>query len=498
MVGSASQYHAATSYDRDRMSGHYLDWSQQPNLFKRYPAIEPIPLPRGIQPPALGLSSILRRSDPARAPSRVNLEHLSLILFLAHTFTASARHSGGAFFYRSAASAGALYPTEIYIATSGVVDLHDGLYHFAIRDHAAIPLRRMDPTPVIQKIVEMPEGPAPVLTFFLTAIFFRSAWKYRERSYRYDLLDTGHVIENLALALHALGHPLRFICDFDDRQVNRFLGLDERREVTLAVVQACGEKPVGPPGEADFQALPPEITDAARVSEKEAAYPLIRKIHVAGYDRPPASERDTDMVREIGPGVTTWREMDIPKSWPETMDYPEALFRRRSKRNYVKRPVDGEILMALLESLSIGEGAYGPYGRSVAIGFLAGNAEGLEPGFYLLDRGKRSVGLIKKGPFTDWMAGICLDQTWLASAGIHFLFLANLDTIDNRWGPRGYRYVMLLAGRLGQRIYLAATSMGLGCCGIGALYDGEAADLLGLNRSSRLLYLVGAGKVKRA
>jgi nitroreductase len=69
--------------------------------------------------------------------------------------------------------------------------------------------------------------------------------------------------------------------------------------------------------------------------------------------------------------------------------------------------------------------------------------------------------------------------------------------LQRAWGPRGYRYAMMTAGRLGQRLYIAATAMGLGCCGIGALYDGEARELLGLNESSRLLYLVAVGVVKR-
>jgi len=56
---------------------------------------------------------------------------------------------------------------------------------------------------------------------------------------------------------------------------------------------------------------------------------------------------------------------------------------------------------------------------------------------------------------------------------------------------------MMTAGRIGQTIYLGATALGLGCCGIGALYDGEARELLGLNRESVLLYLVAAGLVKR-
>jgi nitroreductase len=55
---------------------------------------------------------------------------------------------------------------------------------------------------------------------------------------------------------------------------------------------------------------------------------------------------------------------------------------------------------------------------------------------------------------------------------------------------------MLTAGRMGQRLYMAATAMGMECCGIGAFYDGEAAELLGLNEGSRLLYLVSVGLVK--
>lgn len=56
---------------------------------------------------------------------------------------------------------------------------------------------------------------------------------------------------------------------------------------------------------------------------------------------------------------------------------------------------------------------------------------------------------------------------------------------------------MMLAGRMGERLYLTATAMGLGCCGIGAFYDVEVTELLGLSDVSRLLYLVAVGPVKR-
>jgi SagB-type dehydrogenase family enzyme len=94
------------------------------------------------------------------------------------------------------------------------------------------------------------------------------------------------------------------------------------------------------------------------------------------------------------------------------------------------------------------------------------------------------------------MTRICLDQAWLAQAAVHFLFMSNLGQLDEQWGPRGYRYALMTAGRMGERLYLTATALGLGCCGIGAFYDQEAANLLDLNQDSRMLYLVAVGPVK--
>jgi len=96
------------------------------------------------------------------------------------------------------------------------------------------------------------------------------------------------------------------------------------------------------------------------------------------------------------------------------------------------------------------------------------------------------------------MAHSCLDQEWLERAGLHCFVAANLEVLDSTWGPRGYRYAMLTAGRLGHRVYLGATAFGLGCCGIGAFYDEETAALLGLNPASVMLYLLAVGPVKRA
>ena len=131
------------------------------------------------------------------------------------------------------------------------------------------------------------------------------------------------------------------------------------------------------------------------------------------------------------------------------------------------------------------------------MGLLLGGVEGLADGFYLLDRPARKLALVRPGDLRREMAEACLDQAWLGQAAAHFLFLADLAELERSGGARAYREALLLAGRLGQRAYLGAAQPGLGCCGVGAFYDDECRDLLGLDQGSRLLYLVAAGPVKR-
>jgi hypothetical protein len=297
-----------------------------------------------------------------------------------------------------------------------------------------------------------------------------------------------------------LGVPFGLSYDFDDKKVNHLLGLDETREVALAVIRVPDDDSIQEAEKGEIDGLPNNLKKASRVSENEIPYPAIREVHEAGIADFQAPTGDLDMACEIG--VTPENRIKIPNSlpWPDVMNYREALFHRRSRRNFVKMPIGKEAMMALLDTLCDSDASDSSqeagYDRSVCPGFLAGHAEALEPGFYLMETSKRAFGKAGAGTYLETAARICLDQAWLTQAAVHFLFISNLDLIDRTCGARGYRYAMLTAGRLGERLYLAATALGLGCCGIGALYDWEAAELLGLNRESRLLYLVAVGPVK--
>ncbi|MBI5569943.1 MAG: SagB/ThcOx family dehydrogenase [Desulfomonile tiedjei] len=498
---TAKEYHLRTSYDRRLMSGHVLDWASQPKVFKTYPGLKTVPLPPVTEWGKAPLSQVLQEPIPARPETEIDRERLARILRLAEALTAKSRIGGADFYFRSVASAGALYPFELYVGTSNVPELEDALYHYTLSLDALTVLRQGNILADLAQGIDLDMTAPPVLVFFLTSIFFRSSWKYRERSYRYDLLDTGHLAEGLALALKESGTPFRLQYDFDDRKVNELLGLDEIREVCLAVAFAFGNNS---PSSADALHLgePAEgLSASSRVAAREIDHPTVREIHAASSALTPSAPSLPDMMDNLVPERGEARTIAPPARWPEEMSYVEAVSRRRSMRNFMSRELDADRFAALVRMLCAGPtdaaNAQPLAGTTIAVGILVGNVEGVDPGFYLIDPELCAIHLVRGSSLTGEMARVCLEQEWLRNSAVEFLFLSNLGLLDRVWGPRGYRHALLSAGRLGQRIYLAATSMRLGCCGIGAYYDNEAAALLRLTEEARLLYLVAVGPVRK-
>ena len=431
MTLSAAQYHRETSYRRDRMGGPSLDWANQPGTFKSYPQADPLPLPREVDLPEIPLSRLIR-GRPSPSPSKgLTAADLARLFLLTYSLTAKTRHPGGDFYYRTVASAGALYPTEIYGAFRNVEGLEDGLYHFSIALQGLTRLRTGDYLSFLRRSIPGQPLIIPAATFFFTAIFFRSSWKYRHRAYRYHLLDTGHVLEHLLLALPALNFSAGLFFDFADQDINHFLGIDEQREAALAVVQV--------PGLPEFaiQKTEPRVEDldssfgqASRVSPREVDYPLIREIYQAGLEVREGTGEGFPMARHIGPEPKDWTPLSYPASWPEKTNLAQTILTRRSRRNFVTTPLPRDLLSALLESLGqpepSTEGNSPRHHDLLAIGCLVGSAEEVEPGFYLLDPLQQKWGMVTAGMLTRPMARICLDQTWLAQAALHFLFIAHI------------------------------------------------------------------------
>lgn len=212
--------------------GSVANWGQAPELYKAYPGAPVIALPppdlQGGRTAATTIAS--RRSVRSYSGQPMSLAELSRVLFL--TSGISAGLHGNA--RRTAPSSGALYPIEVYAVVHNVAGLDRGVYHYAYPQHALEQVRVAD---LRAHVVEQGIGQEFLgqcgAVLFLTMILQRMRPKYQDRSYRYGLLEAGHVGENAYLAATELGLGACGVGAFMDDQINAMLGVDGIEEAVV-------------------------------------------------------------------------------------------------------------------------------------------------------------------------------------------------------------------------------------------------------------------------
>jgi SagB-type dehydrogenase family enzyme len=212
--------------------GTVANWGRQPALYKTYADAKQtlLPPPRDFQGLYTEEAIQRRRSVRDYSGQPMTIEELSRLLY--HTGGINAERWGHQL--RAAPSAGALYPIEIYPIIHQVEGLQPGLYHYAVRDHALELLQAGDLRREIAHDGLMQEflGQAN-LVFVLTAIFQRLRWKYQERTYRYALLEAGHLGQNVYLAATSMGMGACGVGAFLDDGLNGLLGVDGKDEAAI-------------------------------------------------------------------------------------------------------------------------------------------------------------------------------------------------------------------------------------------------------------------------
>lgn len=473
---SILDYHRTTAHVRGTITGKALNWDDKPRPFKLYRAVPTLLLGHDIVMPDIRLDAALA---PRSLPENINMPLLlaGLCNLAAGITLIRNQTDGKVFHFRSMPSAGALYPTELYLAVHRVRDMNDGLYHYCPMQHRLNQLRT-------GRVFSSPPTSGPAIRFFLTSMPQRSAWKYGARAYRYCLLDAGHMAENLLMAARIHGLPAVLDYDFNDGAANRFLALDPEQEGCVAQLHAVGCGPdvgMNEATPATSTALP-EFSRPARANPPEELLAAHRI--TSSFARCPACPP------EIHPGTgIPLPDPVVPASTADT------ILRRRSRRNFVPRPVKPRVTEYLLGLLC--RDLPPVCADALQVGFLAGKTSGFPPGYYHLDRTRKSITPVLSGNLLPLAAHVCLDQGWLENCALHVVFTADLKGLEERCGPRAYRYAHLEAGRLGEHVYLAATALNLGACGIGAFFDQEAATLLHLPEGHALLYLVGIGPIRK-
>lgn len=229
--GAGDRFQRETKHRRDRLIGRYMDWDRKPETYKAYPDRPKLPLP---EPPSTDmlLDHALRERRSVRSfeAEPLTQDQLSYILWACTGITRRER----GYEFRTAPSAGALYPIESYAVVNDVRGIAPGIYHYHIPDHS-LEMVRKGPlgTEVARSALDQGMCAKAPLVLIWTAIFERSRWKYDQRAYRYVYLDAGHIAQNLALAAVTLGLGSCQIAATYDDEVNELLGVEGEEESVL-------------------------------------------------------------------------------------------------------------------------------------------------------------------------------------------------------------------------------------------------------------------------
>ena len=203
-------------------------------------------------------------------------------------------------------------------------------------------------------------------------------------------------------------------------------------------------------------------------------------------------------VREGAPDDSRWAH-------PALVD---ALYRRRSTREFAAAPVPLEQLAAILEvaggivelrddpiagptvfKTSPSAGARDP----LELYAIVRHVDGLEPGVYHFSPGRGGLEHLGSLPSRDAQLAALGQRPGLADAPVVLVFTAVMAR--NQWrydSARGYRDVLLGAGHVSQTVLLTATAMDLGAVFATAVSDELLEDMLGLDDGSEIVLGVTA------
>lgn len=202
----------------------------------RIPVGEPMALPEPGFPGTTTLEQALqqRRSVREYAKQPLTLDQVAQLAWAAQGDN-DPRGNG-----RTAPSAGATYPIELYVVARDVEGLNPGVYRYVSSSHQLEAVAAKDAHEGLASASADWVAQAPAV-LVIAGVVERTATRYGNRAQRYVDLEAGAVMQNVALAAVALGLGTVVVGAFDDQDVANAVGL-EAGERPLVLM------PVGLPG----------------------------------------------------------------------------------------------------------------------------------------------------------------------------------------------------------------------------------------------------------
>ncbi|MBD2385283.1 nitroreductase family protein [Cylindrospermum sp. FACHB-282] len=421
---SRENYHEKTkhSYLSVQIEPNYVDASTQPSAFKVYPKFY-----RRFQ---------LNIDNPNHA-----------FIWLTSAITFEKLYKDVPYKLRVNPSAGALYPTEVYVQIRGVEGIIDGIYHLEVENNCLTLIYELIDDGLESYII--PGKCINGFIFLISCVYYRSSWKYQDRSMRYCFLDSGHHLGAIAASAYLHEKNTQLIFDFDKLGLNADLGFENKEFITGCVIS----------GEAQ---------------EKKVRRLRLKVPFVSGTDYFEPNQFIEDAYQATSVQPSSQQTLEYPQFDLCQDKFVEAVWNRRSIRRFQKYSISEKDYCQIFQAVQ--QPIPTENFEEIEIYSVVHRVEGMSPGLY------KGTHLIKAGNFSEKTGYLCINQAIARDGAVTLFFVS--DYIN-------YQTAMQLAGFLGQRVYLFSNYWGIECSGIGAYYDDETQEFLGTNKA--VLYAMTIG-----
>ena len=161
----------------------------------------------------------MRRSVRSYTNDPLNISDISQILWSAQGITSPRG-------FRTAPSAGALYPLELYVVAGNIPSLPPAIYRYKPDEHSLLKIVSGDRRPELSRAALRQSAirKAPAILLFC-AVYERMTGKYSQRGIRYVHMEVGHAAQNACLQAIALGLNTVVIGAFRDAEVKKIAAL---------------------------------------------------------------------------------------------------------------------------------------------------------------------------------------------------------------------------------------------------------------------------------
>lgn len=500
---SVLDYHERTKHHFQRYAAGPagLDWATQPDPFRAYRGSPQLPLP------------LLAEGDPIRqaryadlytagriAPQPLELAGIAALLELAFGLSAWKQYGDTRWALRCNPSSGNLHPTEAYVVAQGCAGVADGVHHYLSRDHA-----------LEQRCAFAADAallPSGSLLLGLSAIHWREAWKYGERSFRYCQHDAGHAVAAARYAAAALGWQARLLNHWGDADIAGLLGLDRAADLGAAeheqadLLLLISTRPMA--GEID----PTPLLHAAVTGRWAGQANTLSPRHALDW---PVIEQVAEASRKPRTEEPAWLPPHLPAPLAGTCQgaAAEIIKRRRSAQEFDGATAISATVFYRMLDLTLPREHVPPldaiaWRPRLHLALFVHRIDGLAPGVYLFLRNdeveagmraglsgefqwERVAGAPSHLPLFRVVAAdarstaktLSCHQDIAADGAFSLAMLAEYEGTLAQ-GPWTYRQLFWEAGMLGQLLYLEAEAAGLRGTGIGCFFDDAVHDLLGI------------------